>query len=241
MLTIFGKSNGGYCDGINRRNFLRIGGMALGGLSLPQLLAAEAQAGGTKRHKSIINVYLPGGPPHQDMWDIKTEAPADIRGEFSPIVTKVPDIQICELFPNIAARMDKFVPIRSLVGSFGAHDGYQCMTGRVPGNAPAGGWPAAGAWVSKLQGPVNRAVPAHLSLMYRTGEVRWGQPGTGGFLGKAHEPFALLGRQARSVNDNMTLQGITLERLADRDALRQSFDRFRRDTDANGSIVGMDI
>src|SRR5882672_2133178 len=154
MLTIFGKSDrqGSFCDGVSRRSFLKIGGMALGGLSLPQLLAADAQAGAGMRHKSIINIFLPGGPPHQDMWDIKTEAPVDIKGEFDPIPTNVPGIEICELFPRIAAMMDKFIPIRTVVGSFGGHDGYQCMTGRTPNNPPGGGWPAMGAWVSKVQG-----------------------------------------------------------------------------------------
>ena len=72
-----------------RRDFLKIGGMVMGGLTLPQLLAAEAQAGIGKSHKAIINVFLPGGPPHQDMWDIKVDAPAEIRGEFQPIKTNV--------------------------------------------------------------------------------------------------------------------------------------------------------
>src|SRR5271169_4828270 len=80
MLTIFGKPrrNGGFCDGVSRRDFLTIGGSLLGGLTLPGLLKAEAEQG-QGRHKAIINVYLPGGPPHLDMWDIKTEAPREIR------------------------------------------------------------------------------------------------------------------------------------------------------------------
>ncbi|HQU42644.1 MAG TPA: DUF1501 domain-containing protein, partial [Pirellulales bacterium] len=85
MLTILGQKTAGFCDGLSRRSFLKIGGMALGGLSLAQLLAAEAQAGAGRSHKAIINIFLPGGPPHLDMWDIKTEAPAEIRGEFSAI------------------------------------------------------------------------------------------------------------------------------------------------------------
>src|SRR4029078_5259295 len=119
-------------------------------------------------HKAIINVYLPGGPSHLDMWDIKTNAPREIRGEFSAIPTNVPGIEICELFPKMATMMDKFIPVRSLSDSDGAHDGYQCMTGRKrSGRQPPGGWPAAGAWVSKLQGAVNPAVPPHLGLMYQ--------------------------------------------------------------------------
>src|SRR5438270_9601624 len=142
MLTIFSKphKNGGFCDGLNRRDFLSIGGTIAGGLMLPDLLRAEAQQGGT-RHKSIINVYLPGGPPHQDMWDIKTEAPREIRGEFEPIHTNVPGIDICELFPRIAQSADKFIFIRSLADSDGGHDCYQCMTGRKKNMQTVGYWP----------------------------------------------------------------------------------------------------
>ncbi len=242
MLTIWGKSSakGSFCDGYSRRNFLKIGGMAYGGLSLPKVLSGEATAGQRRPHKAIINIYLPGGPPHQDMWDLKTEAPTEIRGEFSPIETNVPGIEICELFPRMAQMMDKFVPIRTIVGAFGAHDGYQCMTGRVPQNAPAGGWPSGGAWISKIQGPSNPGVPANLSLMYQTGERRWGQPGNGGFLGVGHSPFPLIGGKGQSASDDMTLNGVTLERLQERDSLVRAFDVFRRDADARGLMEGMD-
>src|SRR5260221_369055 len=89
MLTIFGKphKNGGFCDGVSRRDFLAIGGSVLGGLTLPNLLRAEAEQVGGSPHKSILNIYLPGGPPHLEMWDNKTEAPHEIRGEFDPIRT----------------------------------------------------------------------------------------------------------------------------------------------------------
>src|SRR6187455_3294683 len=105
MLTIQGPkpqgTSGRFCDGMTRRDFIRIGGLAMGGMSLPQILRAE-QATGANPHKAIIMIFLPGGPPHQDMWDIKTEAPPEIRGEFDPIRTNVPGIEICELFPRIA-------------------------------------------------------------------------------------------------------------------------------------------
>ncbi len=242
MLTIFGSPRAGQrmCDGLSRRSFLRIGGMALGGLSLAQVLAAEAKAGVKRRHKALINVFLPGGPPHLDMWDLKEEAPAEIRGEFRAINTSVPGIRICEMFPRIAGMMDKFVPIRSLVGSTGDHDGYQCMTGRLPRPRPAGGWPAVGAVVSKLAGPATPGVPPHVSLMYKTGNRTWGEPGTGGFLGAAHAPFGLIGRGKAGAAEDMVLQGITLERLRDRQQLLASLDTFRREADATGLMDGMD-
>ena len=93
MLTIFGRDrHRSHCDGISRRDFIRIGGLSMGAmsLSLADLFRAEARAGTRSSHKAVINIFLGGGPPHQDMWEIKTEAPAEIRGEFKPIATKVP-------------------------------------------------------------------------------------------------------------------------------------------------------
>jgi hypothetical protein len=95
MLTIFGKPHGrgGYCDGVSRRDFLTIGGTLLaGGLSLPRLLAAEARSGIRHSHRAVINVFLPGGPPHLDMFDLKPEAPVEVRGEYraSPSASTFP-------------------------------------------------------------------------------------------------------------------------------------------------------
>ncbi len=243
MLTILGqaKDSRGFCDGVPRRDFIKIGGMVLGGLSLPQLLEAEAQAGVGRSHKAIINVFLPGGPPHQDMWDLKVDAPAEIRGELRPIRTSVSGIEICELFPRIASMMERFAPIRSIVGANGAHYAHQIHTGRHTNNPPAGGWPSLGAWISKLQGSVNPAIPPHLSLFYKTGHQPWGDPGEGGFLGFAHGPFRLVGgKQETSKTDNMVLQGVTLERLQDRRNLLASLDGLKRELDSSGAMQGMD-
>ncbi len=133
MLDLVGKTQPRFCDGISRRNFLRIGGLALGGMSLPQFIQAESlarsvagetTAGTRMSHKGVIMIFLAGGPPHQDMFDMKPAAPAEIRGEFSPISTNVPGIQICELFPRMATMMDKFAIIRSrTVSTHGHYDG----------------------------------------------------------------------------------------------------------------------
>ena len=242
MLTIYGNQTyGGFCDRVARRDFLKIGGMALGGLALPQLLRLEA-AQGTRSHKAIINVFLPGGPPHIDMWDLKPDAPAEIRGEYNPIKTVVPGMEICELFPKLAAMADKFAIIRSLADSDGDHAAYQCMTGRKKKDQmPPGGWPAMGAWPSKLKGGVNPSVPAHVSLMYKTGHREWGDPGDGGFLGMGHAPFRLVGGKDSGLKaDSMVLQDVTLDRLGDRDTLRASLDRFRRQADKSGAMEGLD-
>src|SRR6187200_1044765 len=143
MLSIHGRS---------RRTFLQVGGLALCGLSLPQLLQAEAQAGIKQSNKSIIMLFLSGGPPHQDMVDLKPDAPAEVRGEFYPIRTNVPGIDICEHLPRLSRMMDRFAVIRSLVGSEGHHASFQCVTGRTQQAQPAGGWPSFGSIVSKLRG-----------------------------------------------------------------------------------------
>lgn len=245
MLTILGnaqRNKQGFCDGLSRRGFLTIGGFAMGGLALPQVLKAEAEARTGSSHKAIINVYLPGGPSHADLWDLKPEAPTEVRGEFRPIATNVPGIEICELFPRMAQMMDKFIPVRTISDADGLHDGYQCMTGRKKSDRrPPGGWPAAGSWVSKLQGNVNGAVPPNVALMYTVGNRTWGEPADGGFLGVAQTPFNLLGSKARSSAEGMVLQGITLERLRDRDLLMKSFDGFRRSADSKGVMDSIDI
>lgn len=254
MLTILGRADSSrerFCDGLSRRSFLTIGGMAMGGLSLPGLLRAEAAAGVGTSHKAVINIFLAGGPPHLDMWDLKPEAPREIRGEFHPIKTNVPGIEICELFPKMAKMMDKFAIIRSMVGARGPHYTFQCLTGFHDSNQPAGGRPCMGAWVSKLQGSADPAVPPHMALMYETDHRPWGYPGEGGFLGVAHAPFNLVGgRQSMQQQDgkngkpagaaNMVLQGITVERLNDRRRLLNALDTFRRDADASGKIAGLD-
>src|ERR1043165_8607352 len=100
MLTIYGPKSR-FCDGISRRNFLKIGGLGLGGLALPQLLQAEEQSGIKRSHKAVIMIFLPGGPAHQDIFDLKSEAPVEMRGEFRPIKTNVPGIEICEHLPKL--------------------------------------------------------------------------------------------------------------------------------------------
>ncbi len=237
MLTIPGKPLSGFCDGLSRRSFLKIGGLALGGLALPQILRAQEASGVRHTHKGIIMIFLPGGPPHQDFFDLKMDAPAEIRGEFKPIDTAVPGIQICEHFPLIAQRMDKLVPIRSIVGASGAHDAFECLTGhKRRGPQPPGGWPALGSVLSKMRGAANPAIPPFVGLSPKMGHVPWSDAGDPGFLGVAHAPFKPSGEG----KDDMVLQGITLDRLADRKALLASFDNFRREADATGMMDGLD-
>lgn len=236
MLTIYDGRKSRFCDGISRRNFLKIGALGLGGLTLPQLLEAETQSGIGRSHKAVIMIFLPGGPSHQDMFDLKMDAPSEIRGEFKPISTSVPGIQICEHLPLIARAMDRLTVIRSMVGCDGDHDAFQCLTGRSIRNQPPGGWPALGAVVSKLQGPVNRAIPPFVGLSPKMGEMRWARSGDPGFLGLQHAPFKPNG----AGKGDLVLNGVTLDRLSDRRALLESFDGFRRDVDASGMMEGLD-
>src|ERR1043165_7704126 len=152
MLTIHGQKQR-FCDGVSRRGFLKIGGLAMasvGGLGLPEILRAQGAAGNRETQKSVIHIFLAGGPPHQDMWEIKSDAPKEIRGPFNPIATRLPGVQIGECFPKIAAMMDKFIAIRSVVGCSGGHDGYECLSGWPRGESKGiGGRPSIGSVVAK--------------------------------------------------------------------------------------------
>lgn len=236
MLTIAGARQR-FCDGVSRRHFLQLGGLAMGGWALPQMLRAEEAAGIRSSHKATIMVFLPGGPPHQDMFDLKLDAPTEIRGEFRPIRTNVPGIEICEHFPRLAGMMDRFAIIRSIVGANGDHASYVCNSGwqNAPGTNLS--WrPCLGSVVSKLQGPADKAVPAFVGLAPKMGHMPWANPGEPGFLGKTHAPFQPDG-PGRA---NMVLNGITTERLRDRRAMLASLDNFRRDVDASGMMESVD-
>lgn len=225
MLTVTGNSIR-LCDRLPRRDFLSIGSLAVGGLALPELLRAEALANVRASHKSVIMIYLTGGPPHQDMVDLKPEAPSEIRGEFRPIATNVPGIQISELMPRVAAMMDKFAIIRTLVGAEDRHSSFQCTTGKLFRSQPLGGWPEIGSVLSKVLGPVDPSVPPAVDLSMKMAHEPYNLPGSG-FLGAAHSPM----KPSGDAMDDMVLQSINHERLNDRASLLASLDRFRRSVD----------
>ena len=237
MLKIFGSSSGKLCDGVSRRDFLRVGALGMGGLALPQLLEAEALAGIGKSHKAVIMIYLVGAPPHQDMFDLKMDAPREVRGPFRPIKTNVTGIEICEHMPRLARIMDKLVPIRSMYGSpDGDHDSFICYTGRHKRVQPPGGWPAIGSVVSKFQGPVDKSVPPFVGLAPKAGHPPYGSPGLPGCLGAPQAAF----RPAGEGMNDLTLNEISPDRLTDRKSLLAAFDHFRRDVDSSGVVEGMD-
>ncbi|MCA9121782.1 MAG: DUF1501 domain-containing protein [Planctomycetaceae bacterium] len=238
MLTIQGPahSSSSFCDRLSRRDLLRIGSLGVAGLTLPNLLRAEAAAGVKKSNKSVIMIYLVGGPPHQDMFDLKPDAPVEVAGPWRPIATNVPGIEICEAFPMLAGMMDKLVPIRSIVGSQAGHDAIQVFNGHDPRKPkPSGGWPQLGSAVAKVQGATGAAAPPFVSLCYPCTHGPYNEPGSG-FLGTAYSPFRPMG----PTREDMVLNGVTLDRLDDRQQLLKGVDRLKREVDNTTTLEGID-
>ena len=240
MFQIDGQRYVAMCDGFSRRDFLSVG--TLGSLTLPQLLAAEEVAGVAKNHKAVIMVYMAGAPPHQDLIDLKPNAPKEYRGDLNPISTNVPGIQISELLPKMAKIMDKWTGIRSIVGApNGSHDSFMCYSGRkgstfnTNGQA-AGGWPSIGAAISKLQGAAKAGIPPFIGLAPKAGHPPYGASGKPGFLGIGHGPF----KPTNQSKGDLTLNDVSRHRFGTRRSLLQSFDLFRRDVDNSGHLNGMD-
>ena len=241
MLSIAGRpsSSREFCDGVSRRDFLRIGTLAAlgtgGGWGLPEILRAESLTG-KKSPKSVIMIYLVGGPPHQDMFDLKPEAPKEVAGPWKPIATNVPGFEICEALPRLAQQADKLTVIRSIVGNQADHDAVQVFNGHDPKKPkPQGGWPQFGSMVSKVLGPARPESPPYVSLCYTCTHGPYNEPGPG-FLGMSHNPFKPLGETRK----DMVLNGVTLDRLSDRKTLLKGFDQLRREIDQSSMMNGID-
>jgi Protein of unknown function (DUF1501) len=241
---------------LSRRQVLSAGAIA-GGLTLARLLKAEAAAGIGSSRKAVINIHLDGGPPQIDMIDLKPEAPSEIRGEFSPIATKIPGVQICEYLPQLAAAANKLVFIRSLVGASNLHDAFQCQSGFDAKNlASIGGRPAMGCIVGKLQATPADVAPAFVDLMQGRPLVR--NSARPGFLGPTYGPFRPDISQVfeRKLEDKMVLEladkgenhaialelsrELSLGRLNDRTSLRSGLDRLRGKVDRSGMMDAVD-
>ncbi len=233
MLTLVGSKPGSFCDGHSRRNFLKIGAMGLGSIGLgtvglADLLRAEG-TGGAAGERSIINVYLSGGPSHIDMFDMKPQAPPEIRGEFHPISTNVPGTQICHLMPKLAAMADKYTLVRSLNGIRDEHAPNQTESGWSEFELKTiGGHPSLGSVVSKLKGPSRGSIPTFVDL---SGHTRTG------FLGPVYSAF----RPDGEGRANLQLRPeIGSARFANRNELLTHLDRIRRDMDSTHSMDAMD-
>lgn len=231
------------CEGFYRRDFLKIGVAGLCGLGLPDLLRLEARAAGERKPQahSVILVWLAGGPATIDMWDLKPAAPEGIRGQFKPIPTAAPGVQICEHLPKTAAVADQLTVVRSLYHTIPSHGPATVFmtTGNKP--TPALQYPALGSLAMKLL-PVAKGVPPYVAF----NELRGGAAGQAGYLGTAYNPFVVEGagggRNAKLRVRGISLpNGFTLDELADRDALLKGFDNGLRALDQSADLVdGLD-
>ena len=228
MLTIRSPRRMRFCDGVSRRGFLQLGALGFGGLTLADLLRAEASAGVRSSSKALINIHLRGGPSHQDIFDLKPDAPAEYRGEFRPIDTNVPGLQICEHLPKLAQLADKFAVLRAVVGSNAGHSNHQTLTGYNSKSLESlGGRPSIGSVVSKLQGSSSQGAPPFVAF----------NKADAGYLGPTYRPF-MPSSQGLS---NLTLsRGMDAERLRGRVGLLGELDRIRHEIDSTGQMEALD-
>jgi len=241
----------------SRRSFLAAGAFGFGGLTLADLLRAEHAGGIRSSRKSVINVHLDGGPPQMDMIDMKPDAPTEIRGEFRSIPTALPGLRICELMPGLARLARRLVFIRTLVGSAGAHDAFQCQSGFSKNDLRSiGGRPAMGSSIAKLESSPSDPAPPFVDLLQGRPLVR--NSARPGFLGSGWGPFrpdlsaifsrpledAMKGELAALGSGHTTSLALIDElgggRLRDRMSLLDGLDRFRRQVDASGEMDAMD-
>lgn len=239
MFTILGGSHR-FCDGVSRRDFLKVGAFGAG-VTLANLLngRAAAAASPSRRPRSAILIWLYGGPSHIDMYDLKPEAPAEFRGEFRPIATALPGASICEHLPLQARIFDKVALLRSCtVSADTGHNDVEVTTGFNRTLNLREHHPSMGSVISKLRGGNTDGIPPYVNLRTDPRIALDGPYGVEpGFLGMAHRPYSPGGPDV----DNLRLPGgVGMERLNDRKALLSGFDTFRRDLDSSGTARGLD-
>jgi len=236
MLPIAGRA-ARLCSGPSRREFLRVGGLSACGLSLPHLLANGREPAGHRnaRAKSCLLIFMDGGPSHLEMWDLKPEAPAEVRGEFKPIRSSVPGITVGELLPRTSHHMHQFAQVRSVRHSVNDHNAgsYYMLSGRSPVDGSkliqadtASTFPPIGPVVARER-PVGKPIPPYVLLpefQWNNGVDIGGQKA--GFLGAKYDPFvggdpSLPGYAVPGLD---LLPEVPLDRLATRDDLRQALD-----------------
>ena len=243
MLNI-GSTRVPVCSGLDRRSFLQAGSATLGGLSLPGLMNLQASGAvdpSKARIKNCITLFLVGSPGHVDTWDMKPEAPEDIRGAFKPIDTNVPGIQICEHFPQMARMMDRVALIRSLHHKTGAshENGQRWMMSGHDFNA-ASAKPYIGSVVSRVFGQ-NGNLPPNIILPAKIGNTGTATPHgqQAAYLGSAHEPFFLGADPARpefKVSNLEPPSGQTELRVSTRRQLLRQLDDLQRRTETSTTL-----
>ena len=240
MLELLGKTRSEGCGRLRRRDFLRVGGLALGGLTLADALRVRAAAEGSAKPwgKAGILLWLPGGPSHLETWDPKPDAPSEVRGPFGAISTKLPGLQVCDLFPQLAQIADKFSIVRSCCHTNSGHGGGQrwVMTGynsRSPEFELPHDYPNVGSAVARMKGPNRYGMPTFMAVP-PSGLHRH----SAAYLGAAYNPLQLYSNGRLS---EMRLDGIVPPaRLDARRELRQALDRLQREADARGLMRAMD-
>jgi len=242
MLTIPG-SLVRTCDGVSRRNFLRVGALGVGGLTLADVLRARsvaAEQGVDTKDTAVILLWLAGGPSHIDMYDLKPQSPAEFRGEFREIDTNVPGVRIGEHLPFQAAIWDKLAVVRSATHTNAGHGmGSQWMlTGYQPTiEVNDNIYPSVGSVTAKMRGVNAPGLPAYVNLPYKLGL------GKAAYLGASYNPFA---PESDPNNEGFNVRNLKLpgrvnnDRLVRRRELLTSVDTIRRDIDTRGDIVGID-
>jgi hypothetical protein len=227
---------------VSRRGFVTAGMLGAAGLTLPNLLRAEAKKTASLSNiNTVILLWMRGGPSHIDMWDPKPDAPAEYRGEFGTINTNVPGIRLGDMLPLSAKIQDKWSIVRSLYHHDAGHStGDQiCFTGYNSGPAPDTNiHPSIGSVVSKQIGHMNPTMPSYVMIPRML-------PGAGSaYLGVAHKPFET---QADPANNgpfkvpNFTLaDGVSPENVGDRKSLLKDFDKLRKDVETSGQLDAMD-
>lgn len=236
---------------LSRRQMLQAGALGTLGLSLPAALRAEAQSGLKVRAKSVIFLHQFGGVPQQDTFDMKPDAPAELRGEFKPIASSLPGIPVCELLPRVSRIMHSMTVVRSVNHRTSQHNSaaYYSLTGHKPlvdnvsATASASDYPAYGSVVSKLA-PGDKRVPTFVSLPWMIADGVFRTPGEfAGYLGKEHDPLFI----TRNPNDpNFSVEELTLpievplERVSNRQALRSGLAAHARLNDSIAAVRGLD-
>lgn len=251
MLRVDAGGAGRYCDGLSRRSFVQLGVAGMASVGLADILRAKEQsAGGVAGGKAnaAILIWLDGGPSHLDLYDLKPEAPAEIRGLWSPIPTNVPGFEITELFPKQALVADKFSIVRSLHHDTGDHfaGGHRMLTSKdmgVSGGQTAGRFPSLGSIIARERGSNRRGMPAYISVPVASsiGLV----PGYfgGNWLGTHLDPFQTGGDPNNAdfqVQNLNPVPGLSIERLDDRRSLYASLDRVPRTLDVRGTFDSLD-
>jgi hypothetical protein len=230
------------CGPLLRREFLRAGALALGGLTLPQLTALRAAEAPTA-DTSVILFWMWGGPSQLETWDMKPDAPSEYRGPFSPIATNVPGLDICELFPRLAKIADRFAVVRSLHHEMASHnDGsIELLTGKTPSKADptstaVSEHPDLGMVLSRMRGPGRGGMPQYVGIPTKPFMTR------PQYLGVSHTAFETGDPSAAGFKPpNLSLDGgLNGSRLGDRQHLWRQFDRFRSEVDRTGHRDGID-